>query len=182
MEISKGMGDHDPVEKEDSTEYSVETPLTAHYHSDAASLVVPPHSMTPTPPAAAITAEPIPVAPTSLAPELVAPVIQDPTPTKIPATAEASASPLMHPATELLIGVSSTVYNLHTFIAEEVQGVIDHVNTEVHKVHSLLDQLDFSVKQLQSALSPPAIVVAPIFVAAPTSTVDPAKPTSTLDV
>lgn len=73
------------------------------------------------------------------------------------------------------MGVSATVNNLHSFITEEVQRVIDHVNSEMVKVCSRLDKLDSEVQKLQSVSSPPAIAAAPIYAVAPVKPSSPSE-------
>lgn len=74
---------------------------------------------------------------------------------------------------ELLIGMSVTVNNVHTFIVEESHRVIDHVNSEMQKLHDRLNQLDSIVQKLQSILSAPVLDVDPISAVAPAKTNSP---------
>lgn len=118
------MGEQDPAlaKKEDSMEYSAKTPPTTHYQSAVASPIATPTTST------------LIVAPATT-------TFVDPTATKSLVAATAKILPLVWQNTvvELLVGVSAIVNNLHTFVAEEAQCIIDHVNTELHKLHGCLD-------------------------------------------
>lgn len=62
-------------------------------------------------------------------------VTEDP----VAASAEAPPHAPQNTVDELLVGVSATVYNLYTFVAEEAQRIIDHVNNEFKKLYGCLD-------------------------------------------
>lgn len=148
------------AEKEDSIEYFVKNLPDP----------MPPEQVSPVAPVAPVppTTEEIPASATMSS-------ATNPTLTEAPATEATPLAASQNAAIKLFVGLSATVNNLHTFIAEDSQRVIDHVNAEMHMLHDRLNQLDSNIQKLQSILSLPTLAVAPFFIVAPSKTSSPSS-------